>query len=593
MQERTEEAEASVSTDNAREGPEENLNRTVAVRRKAAKRSLPWDLAAGELDLVSLPPPQAEVIPARKKQRLEEPFSASTASTDEAATRTALPDVSVGLLPPAADDDDVNVDLVTDTQPNAGANRATGLWTIDEDAKLTSAVANTSKKKLGNEYKIDWNAVAVLVPGRARNQCYKRWQRTLDPSIDRTPSGRTGTWTEDEDIKLKDAVQTHGGKNWDAVAALVPGRTRAQCHSKWQKALDSSIDRTPGLTATDRWTKDEDTKLKDAVKKHGGKNWKEIAVLVPGRTRVQCYHRWRDSLDPSIALTAGRTGKWRPDEDDKLKDSVQLHGGNWAAISTLVPDRTRMQCYNRWQNTLNPSIDRMTGLVARDRWTKYEDIKLKDAVRRHGGKNWKEIAVLVPDRSSSQCCRRWHNTLNPSIALTAGRTGKWTPADDDKLKDAVQMHGGKDWDDIAVLVPGRTKRLCWSIWCDTLNPSIALAARRTGKWTPVEDIKLKDAVERHSGKNWDEITALVPGRTQKQCRNRWHYALMKPSIDRTTGLTGKWAEDEDCELKGAVQTYGGKNWDAIAALVPGRTRTQCQSRWQNPGKRTWHSREGA
>jgi hypothetical protein len=32
-----------------------------------------------------------------------------------------------------------------------------------------------------------------------------------------------GTWSEDKDIKLKDAVQRHGGKDWGAIAALVPG----------------------------------------------------------------------------------------------------------------------------------------------------------------------------------------------------------------------------------------------------------------------------------------------------------------------------------------------------------------------------------
>jgi hypothetical protein len=37
---------------------------TGIVRRKAAKRTLPWDLNAGELDLVSSPPAQAEAIPA-------------------------------------------------------------------------------------------------------------------------------------------------------------------------------------------------------------------------------------------------------------------------------------------------------------------------------------------------------------------------------------------------------------------------------------------------------------------------------------------------------------------------------------------------
>jgi hypothetical protein len=37
---------------------------------------------------------------------------------------------------------------------------------------------------------------------------------------------RKGKWAADEDSKLKDAVQTHGGKNWKTIAALVLGRTK-------------------------------------------------------------------------------------------------------------------------------------------------------------------------------------------------------------------------------------------------------------------------------------------------------------------------------------------------------------------------------
>jgi hypothetical protein len=44
--------------------------------------------------------------------------------------------------------------VATNTQPNTGGTRATGRWTADEDAKLTSAVTNTSEKKWSNEYKI-------------------------------------------------------------------------------------------------------------------------------------------------------------------------------------------------------------------------------------------------------------------------------------------------------------------------------------------------------------------------------------------------------------------------------------------------------
>jgi hypothetical protein len=65
MQEPPEEAGDSISAEDVREDP--NLNDTFAVRRKAAKRILPWDLTTGELHLVSPPsppPPQADVIPA-------------------------------------------------------------------------------------------------------------------------------------------------------------------------------------------------------------------------------------------------------------------------------------------------------------------------------------------------------------------------------------------------------------------------------------------------------------------------------------------------------------------------------------------------
>jgi hypothetical protein len=75
----TKDEEVSIPpTENVSDAP--NLN-TVIKHRKAAKRTLPWDLPADELELVSPPPPppppQDEDIRTRKKPRLAEPFSAS------------------------------------------------------------------------------------------------------------------------------------------------------------------------------------------------------------------------------------------------------------------------------------------------------------------------------------------------------------------------------------------------------------------------------------------------------------------------------------------------------------------------------------
>jgi hypothetical protein len=557
---------------------------TGRLRRKVARRTESWYpqppppprrvTREGQLPTYFVSrPPQDEDNPERKKPRLEEPLPTTI---DVAARKTASPDLSVNLSPPHAadDDDDANVEPVTDTQPNAGANSATAHWKTDEDAELTSAVANTSKKKWGSKRITDWDAVAALVLGRTGKQCRNRWLDSVYPRIDQA-NGGSGRWTAVEDIELKDSVQTHGGKNWVAISALVPGRTKLQCRSRWKYALDPSIGRASGRTG--QWADVEDSKLKNAVQTHGCNNWVAISALVPGRTKKQCCHRWHDVLDPSIDRANERSGTWTSVEDIKLKDSVQTHGDkDWVAISALVPGRTKIQCRQRWQDALNPSIGRAGGRTGR--WTGDEDGKLKDAIQTHGSKNWIAISALVPGRTKLQCRSRWKDVLDPSIGRASGRTGQWVDDEDSKLKNAVQTHGCKNWETIAALVSSRTKLQCRNRWHHALNPSIALTAGREGGWAENEDKKLKDAVLTHGGKNWAAIATLVPDRTKLQCYHRWHDGT-NPSIALEAGRVGKWAEDEVTKLKDAVLTHTDKNWKEIATLVLGRTKKQCREKW--------------
>jgi hypothetical protein len=665
----------SIPTEHVRDGP--NLNRTVTERRKAAKRTLPWDLTADEIQL-ALPRP-----------RLEEPVPTLS---DEATTENTSHDTTVALPRPdtaVADTDHyhhhADSDHVTDMSSNAAATGQPHRWTPEDDLKLISALTNTPEKKWGKSDKIDWPVVAALIPGRTKRQCLNRWRNFLKYSVDQT-NRRLGAWTEDEDSKLKNSVHMHGGNNWDAIAALVPGRMRNQCHHRWhalnpsiiqtskcseeeikmlkhsvqmnrdkdwaaiatpltsrttkscrdkwheiskfsdeeiqetkrrrlEEPLPTSIDEDstentahatavalpPPDAATDHhhhagadpimdmhpngraaphhWSLEEDAKLTDAVqnyskKKQLGKKWEEIAALVPGRTDIQCNGRWH-YIFSTINKETGNAGHWTPDEDKKLRDAVGAHSANgandWEKIAALVPSRTKAQCRNRWR-CLSVSKNKPKAVRAR-KWTEDEDEKLRDAVPTQGGKNWKAIAELVPTRTQNQCRNRWYGTLVSNIDPATALAGKWTTDEEKKLEDAVPAHGEKNWEEIAALVPGRTSKQCRSRWQNTLvsstDPATAL-----GKWTADEDRKLVDVVKAHGGKNWLAIAALMPGRTVNKCRSRWHMTLA-PNIDPTN----EWTPDEDRKFTNLVRAHGGKNWETIAALMPGRTIKQCRHRW--------------
>jgi hypothetical protein len=109
----TDQAEASIPTETMMAINGSNLHPTVTVRRNATKRTFPWDdKAAGEIHLSSLPP-QADAIPARKKPRVEEPLPTAT---DEAARKTASPEISTGLPTPDTPPSSATVDVSTRRQ---------------------------------------------------------------------------------------------------------------------------------------------------------------------------------------------------------------------------------------------------------------------------------------------------------------------------------------------------------------------------------------------------------------------------------------------------------------------------------------------
>ncbi|KAK8837112.1 hypothetical protein M9Y10_037166 [Tritrichomonas musculus] len=95
-------------------------------------------------------------------------------------------------------------------------------------------------------------------------------------------------------------------------------------------------------------------------------------------------------------------------------------------------------------------------------------------------------------------------------------------------------------------------------------------ARR--KFSLEEDTQLNRLIELHGPKNWDKIALSMPGRTGRQCRDRFNNYL-KPSL-----TNGPWSIDEDNLLKQKVKEIG-KHWNIIAKFFNGRSSNNIKNRW--------------
>jgi hypothetical protein len=92
------------------------------------------------------------------------------------------------------------------------------------------------------------------------------------------------------------------------------------------------------------------------------------------------------------------------------------------------------------------------------------------------------------------------------------------------------------------------------------------------KWTPAEDHWLSTAVGRLGSDNWQRIAAVIPGRTGKQCRERW-VGHVSPGIVRED-----WSPEEDLILV-QKQAEFGNHWAKIKTFLPGRSVVAAKNRW--------------
>jgi hypothetical protein len=117
---------------------------------------------------------------------------------------------------------------------------------------------------------------------------------------------------------------------------------------------------------------------------------------------------------------------------------------------------------------------------------------------------------------------------------------KFTPEEDSHLLKVVRRYGCKDWNEVARHMPGRSGRQCRERWCNYINPDLERLP-----WTPDDDALLREKIDQF-GTQWQSIMTFFPRRSRNEIKNRWF--VLRPKSVIQTGFIPVSPEpaEQDC-----------------------------------------------
>jgi hypothetical protein len=138
---------------------------------------------------------------------------------------------------------------------------------------------------------------------------------------------------------------------------------------------------------------------------------------------------------------------------------------------------------------------------------------------------------------------------------------RFTEEEDNRLREIVRTRGESNWVDIAVDMPGRTGRQCRDRFKNYLTDDVTADA-----WTPNEDAFLLREFRR-LGPRWSLIAARLKGRSPIHVKNRWYKHLAR--CDETSPFERTSVEEERAF-----------NWEEIVTTACNESRAElCTAEW--------------